>query len=66
MKIYTTPPKPIKQNPKSIKCPHCKKGRICNAPKTSESLNAINKVDNSITIKCPNCGLFAGIVIKDK
>lgn|GEM_PF-3994229 len=62
MNIQTRPPKPDKA--RKIKCPHCKKGRICDIFTSSVAQVLVSNVSKDISIKCPKCGKVVNLEVK--
>jgi len=53
-----------RRTPKIIKCPYCKKGRLCDVPTTSYSQVITSKVNKDIVIKCSKCGVPVNLEIR--
>ena len=51
---------------KTLKCPSCTRGRICDAPAACQSRATDADIDDvdSIILKCPKCGLSVAVTIE--
>jgi len=63
MILYTSGIDEKQQKLKTIKCPKCKRGRVCDVSFASKirlthsMQNIVNNDGNGIFIKCPKCGI---------
>ena len=62
MNVQTELPKLEKA--RKIKCPKCKKGRICDIYTNTTSQVFVSNVAKDISIKCPKCGVLVNLEVK--